>query len=111
MAAKGVRRSGPALGPRQKSATRVNDSAITRRKEIDLTCNELFELRGKWSPLKASWRSLLRPYVEVLSPGKRRDGAEKELADWRKDRRIDREREHSLGFAQKPESWKAGMRD
>lgn len=47
---------------------------VGSRQAIDLVVDELFELRGNWSPLKPTWRSLLRrENVKNWRTGRNRD--------------------------------------
>jgi len=69
-----------------------------RREEIELTCNKLFELRGKWSPLKPSLGSLLRARAELLRGKTRRATVKDEIDKCRAARDDDRTKKALFGF-------------
>jgi hypothetical protein len=61
------------------------------RQKIDLTYDELFELRGRWSPLKPSRGELLSAYLERLTLDEsRRQAAQAKIKDRRNRRTADK---------------------
>jgi hypothetical protein len=75
----------------------IHDGGM-RREEIELTCNKLFELRGKWSPLKPSLGSLLRARAGLLRCKPRRAAVKDEIDKCRAARDDDKTKKALFGF-------------
>ena len=61
------------------------------RHKIDLVYNELFELRGKWSPLKPAWRKLMLAHLTQLSlNGSNREKARSDIKTFQAAREKDK---------------------